>query len=256
MTSLQLWQWAILALAAFMLGVSKTGIAGLGVLGVAMAASVLPPRASVGTMLIVLLAGDVVAVTAYRRDASWHHLWRLFPWAGLGVIIGALALGRFDDTGVRRLIGAVLLLIIAVYLVRQRIAAGNGAGGANDAAPSAFVHHPWLVGATGVLAGFTTMVANASGPIMILYLLALRLPKVAFIGTAAWFFLVLNLFKAPFSLGLGLINAQSALVALPLLPFIVAGALLGRPLLHAIDQRLFEQLALLLTLVAGLRLLL
>ena len=142
MTSLQLWQWAILALAAFMLGVSKTGIAGLGVLGVAMAASVLPPRASVGTMLIVLLAGDVVAVTAYRRDASWHHLWRLFPWAGLGVITGALALGRIDDTGVRRLIGAVLLLIIAVYLVRQRsggaaVGGANGANGANGASARA-----------------------------------------------------------------------------------------------------------------------
>lgn len=261
MTALQPWQWAILALASFMIGVSKTGIAGLGVLGVALAASVLPPRSSVGTMLIVLLAGDLVAVTAYRRDASWQHLWRLFPWAGLGVIAGALALGRFDDAGVRRLIGAVLLLIIAVYFIRQWRGASagpaSGANGANGAgAPQPFVQHPWLARATGVLAGFTTMVANASGPIMILYLLALRLPKVAFIGTAAWFFLVLNLFKVPFSLGLGLINPQSALVALPLLPCIVAGALLGRPLLHALDQRRFEQLALLLTLVAGVRLLL
>ena len=119
-----------------------------------------------------------------------------------------------------------------------------------------FTRHPWLIGLTGILAGFTTMVANASGPIMILYLLALRLPKVAFIGTAAWFFLFLNLFKLPFSAGLGLINANSLAVGLRLVPFAVAGALLGKPLLRHVNQKLFEQLALALTLVAAIRLLL
>jgi len=243
-------QWALVCLAAFLIGVSKTGIAGLNILAIAIFASVLPARESVGAVLIAFLGGDLVAVTSYRHDAHWQHLWRLFPWAGLGVVIGAFALGRIPDAGVRRLIGGILLALIVFYLLRQ-YASRNG-----DAELIPFTRHPWLIGVTGILAGFTTMVANASGPIMVLYLLALRLPKVAFIGTAAWFFLFLNLFKLPFSAGLGLINANSLAVALRLIPFAVAGALAGKPILRHVNQKLFEQLALALTLVAAIRLLL
>jgi uncharacterized membrane protein YfcA len=119
------------------------------------------------------------------------------------------------------------------------------------------VHLPPLVAAlTGLLAGFTTMIANAAGPVMILYLLAMRLPKLQFIGTAAWFFLVVNLFKVPFSYGLGMISASSLMVSLWLVPVTIAGALTGRWLIARINQQLFETLALVLTLVAGVRLML
>ena len=245
---MDVWQWGLVCLAAFLVGLSKTGIAGLGILAVAIFASVLPARESVGAVLVTLLAGDLVAVTTYRRDASWKHLLRLFPWAGLGVVLGALALGRIDDAGVRRLIGVILVSLLAIQVLRQITRA-------DTAAETAAPQHPWVVGLTGVLAGFTTMVANASGPIMILYLLALRLPKVLFIGTAAWFFFALNLFKVPFSVGLGLITAASLAISLRLIPFAVAGAISGRWVLHAIDQRRFEQLAWGLTLIAGIRLL-
>ncbi len=99
------------------------------------------------------------------------------------------------------------------------------------------------------------MVANAAGPVMILYLLAMRLPKMAFIGTSAWFFLVLNLFKVPFSYSLRLINIGFLQIDLPLAPFAVLGALSGREIIRHIDQSLFEKLALALTFVAGLRML-
>ena len=84
------WQWALVCFAAFLIGVSKTGIAGINILAIAVFASVLPARESVGAVLIAFLAADLVAVTAYRHDAEWRHLWRLFPWAGLGVVIGAI----------------------------------------------------------------------------------------------------------------------------------------------------------------------
>lgn len=243
-------QWMLMGLAALLTGVSKTGITGLSLLAVAIAASVLPSRDSVGTVLVIFLAGDVMAVTTYRRTASWHHLVRIFPWAGLGVVIGALAMGHLSDAGVRRLIGVVLLSLIVAYFARQRAVNGR------DTEVVPFVRFPWLVGVAGVLAGFTTMVANASGPIMILYLLALRLPKFVFVGTTAWFFLVLNLFKVPFSVGLGLINPASLSIGLRVIPCTVVGALVGRWLLRRIDQRHFEQLVLLLTLAASIRLLL
>jgi uncharacterized membrane protein YfcA len=246
---LELWQWALACLGAFLVGLSKTGIAGLGVLSVALFALILPARESVGVVLLVLICADIVAVTAYRRQASWRHLWRLFPWAAVGIVLGYVVVGRIDDTQIRRLIGVILLTITAVHVVRRGIGA--------PAAPQADRPHSiWFAPIVGVLAGFTTMVANAAGPIMILYLLAMGLPKIEFMGTSAWFFFAANLFKVPFSAALGLIDACSLLIDLPLAPFAMAGAVFGRAIISHIDQRLFEVLALLLTAAAAVRLLL
>ena len=103
---LEPWQWAWACAAALLVGVSKTGVAGLGVLSVAIFASILPARESVGVALVVLLAGDLVAVTVYRRDASWPHLVRLFPAAAVGILVGAWMLGRLAEPMLRVLIGA------------------------------------------------------------------------------------------------------------------------------------------------------
>jgi uncharacterized membrane protein YfcA len=113
----------------------------------------------------------------------------------------------------------------------------------------------WLAPLTGITAGFTTMVANAAGPVMVLYLLAMRLPKIMFVGTTAWYFLVLNVFKLPFSASLGLINLTSLGVSLSLAPFAVVGALFGRPIVHRINQRVFELSALALTFGAAITML-
>jgi hypothetical protein len=243
------WQWLLAYVGAFLIGLSKTGVAGIGILAVAIFASVLPARESVGVVLVTIIAGDIVAVTAYRREVSWTHLWRLFPWTAVGVVVGALALNRIADAGVRRLIGGILLGLIAVHLLR-RFQRNKALDGAAD-----YEQRRWLVGITGLAAGFTTMVANAAGPIMIMYLLALRLPKLFFLGTAAWFFLVLNLFKVPFSVSLGLITPAALSMSVRLIPFAILGAWGGRRMVHLIDQRLFEQLALGLTFIAGVRLL-
>ena len=243
------WQWLLAYVGAFLIGLSKTGVAGIGILAVAIFASVLPARESVGVVLVTIIAGDIVAVTAYRREVSWTHLWRLFSWTAVGVVVGALALNRIADAGVRRLIGGILLGLIAVHLLR-RFQRNKALDGAAD-----YEQRRWLVGITGLAAGFNTMVANAAGPIMIMYLLALRLPKLFFLGTAAWFFLVLNLFKVPFSVSLGLITPAALSMSVRLIPFAILGAWGGRRMVHLIDQRLFEQLALGLTFIAGVRLL-
>jgi len=240
---LDLWQWALGALGAFLVGLSKTGIPGLGILNVAIFALVFPARESVGLVLVILICGDIVAVSTYRRDASWPHLIRLFPWAALGIVAGYFALGRVDDLQMRHLIGAILVgLVIFQYIRTRRPPVSN-----EEAQPV----RPWLAPITGVTAGFTTMVANAAGPVMVLYLLAMRLPKILFIGTAAWYFLLLNLFKTPFSASLGLINPASLGVSLLLGPFAMLGALVGRPIVEHLNQRLFELIALALTLVAA-----
>jgi len=236
---LSLWQWALGALGAFLVGLSKTGIPGLGILSIAIFALVFPARESVGLVLVILICGDMVAVSTYRRDASWSHLWRLFPWAAVGVVAGYFALGHVDDLQMRHLIGVILLGLVAFQYIRSRRPAKPDA--------EAQLPRPWLAPLAGITAGFTTMVANASGPVMILYLLAMRLPKIVFVGTAAWYFLVLNVFKIPFSTSLGLINPASLGVALWLGPFAALGALIGRPVVDRLNQRLFELTALALT---------
>lgn len=243
---LEEWQWALACLGALMAGLAKTGIAGLGILTVAIYASILPARESVGVLLVVLIVADIVAVAVYRREASWTHLVRLFPWALLGILLGALAFGRMDDAAVRMFIGVILVGLVALQGWRMR--SPRVLGGVTP--------RTWLVVLTGLSAGFTTMIANAAGPLMIIYLLAMRLPKLTFVGTAAWFFLAINLLKVPFSYGLGLITPSSFALSLRLAPFAIAGALSGRWLIGLMNQRVFEALALLLTLAAGLRLLL
>ena len=239
---LELWQWTLGAFGAFLVGLSKTGIPGLGILNVAIFALVFPARESVGLVLVILICGDLVAVTTYRRDASWPHLLRLFPWAAAGIVAGYFALGRVDDWQMRHLIGIILLCLVVFQFIRSRRAAALG----SEVPPPAL----WLAPIAGITAGFTTMVANAAGPVMVLYLLAMRLPKILFIGTAAWYFLLLNLFKVPFSASLGLINPSSLGVSLLLGPFAMLGALIGRPIAERLNQRLFELIALALTFVA------
>ena len=238
------WQWGLVVLGALLIGVSKTGIAGLGVLAVAIYANILPARQSTGIILPMLICADVVAVAAYRRHAVWGHLWPLFPWVVVGVVTGYFTMGHINDAQVRRGIGAILLVMVVLHFWRRQRAG-------NEPIP----HTLWFSALTGVLAGFTTMLANAAGPVMILYMLAVGLPKMEFLGTGAWYFLIVNLFKVPFSCQLGLITPGTLHFTAVLLPAVIAGALLGRLVVKHINQVWFETLALALTLVASARLL-
>jgi uncharacterized membrane protein YfcA len=246
MADLTLWQWSLLAVGAFLTGLSKTGIPGLGVLAVALFANALPARESTGALLPLLLCADIFGVTFYRKHANWAHLWKLAPWVVCGVVAGYLALGRVGNREVQRLIGGILLAMVALHYWRQH---------QSDGLSSHLPHTVWFVALTGFLAGFTTMVANAAGPVMILYFLAVGLPKLEFIGTGAWFFMMVNAFKVPFSMQLGLINPSSlildAVLVIPMLP----GAFLGPVIVRRINQQVFETIALVLTVIAAIRLL-
>lgn len=243
---LTLFQWLVLGFGAAMVGISKTGIAGLGIVAVAIFAVALPAKVSVGVVLPILICGDVVAVSTYRRNAVWSHLIKLAPWAAVGVILGYFALGRVNNHQVSVMIGAILLALVALQMIRRK----GGTGSDQD------LHkHPLVSVLTGILAGFTTMVANAAGPIMVLYLLATGLPKLEFIGTGAWFFFSLNLFKVPFSIGRGMINPHSFMLDLCLVPLCILGGYVGRKILRHIQQEQFEMVAIVLTVCAALKLL-
>lgn len=238
------WQWALAAASALLVGVSKTGITGLGMLPVVLFSLIMPPKQATGLVLPLLCFGDIVAVASYRRHASWPHLWRLFPWAAVGVVCGYFAMGRIDNRQAQLLIGGIVLALVALHLIRR----WRGGGHETE-------HGPWFAPTLGVLAGFTTLVANAAGPLMAIYLLAMRLPKMEYVGTAAVFFMLLNLFKVPFMAHLGLINAESFKLNLLLAPAVLIGTLVGKKILANLNQKLFENLALGLSAAAGLKLL-
>ncbi|MFJ6561287.1 sulfite exporter TauE/SafE family protein [Streptomyces sp. NPDC091412] len=245
------WGFAALAFAALLVGFSKTAVSGANTVSLAVFAAVLPARASTGVLLPVLIAGDILAVLTYRRHAHWPTLWRLFPAVAAGVVVGTLFLMWADDGIVRTSIGAILLLMAGVTVWRRR-SADRGEE------PDSVTTRPGRLKARfyGVLGGFTTMVANAGGPVMSLYLLSAGFRKLGFLGTSAFFFLIVNVSKVPFSAGLGLIDGRSLLLDAVLVVFVVPGALLGKWAVHRINQRLFERLVIAATVVGGLQLLL
>ena len=245
MPELGLIQWLTVALCAVMVGITKSGVPGLGILVVPLMATVLPARLSTGVLLPMLLVGDVFAVYYYHRHAVWRHVVRLMPWALAGIVIGYFAMGLVSDRSLRPIIGGVILVLLALNHLRTL-------GQAEPAIPS-----HWAFGAMiGLLAGVTTMMANAAGPIMVIYLLAMRLPKTEFIGTGAWYFLVLNAVKVPFSMHLGLISAATLKFNLLLVPLIVAGAYAGLWIAKRLPEKMFHRVVVVLTTLAALNLLL
>ncbi|WP_329262303.1 sulfite exporter TauE/SafE family protein [Streptomyces sp. NBC_01478] len=249
------WEFAALAAAALLVGFSKTAVSGANTVSLAIFAAVLPARASTGVLLPILIVGDVLAVLTYRRHAHWPTLWRLFPAVAAGVVIGTLFLVWADDAVVRTSIGAILLFMAGVTLWRRRKAdTGAGAGDEPDSVTTRSGRAK--AGSYGVLGGFTTMVANAGGPVMSMYLLSAGFRKLGFLGTSAFFFLIVNVTKVPFSVGLGLIDGHSLLLDAALAAFVVPGAFIGKWAVNRINQRLFEQLVIAATIIGGLQLLL
>lgn len=240
------WAWALLAVGAVIIGVSKAAVPGANTVTIAIFAAILPARQSTGTLLLLLIVGDLLALAMYRRSANWRELLRLAPAVAVGVLLGVLFLALADDEVVRRSIGIVLLLVIAVTLVRRRL---------TRALAAEKRQHPVVATTYGALGGFTTMAANAGGPVMSMYFLASRFSVTEFLGTAAWFFFLVNLTKVPFSIGLGLITVPGLLLDLVLVPAVIVGALCGRWLAPRIPQRIFELLVIVLTVVGAMYLL-
>jgi uncharacterized membrane protein YfcA len=248
-------QWLLGALAALIVGFTKTGVPGVGILVVPIMATAFGGWASVGLTLPMLIFGDLFAVLWYRRHARWDKLGGLIPWVLLGITAGAVLLFVLGQTaatqlGLNPIIGALVLVMLAINLARRRWS--------NQLVPSS----PAGLIITGASAGFTTTISNAAGPIMAIYLTSLKLPKEQFMGTSAWYFFIFNLTKLPIYILLTLIHPQAPLVTLEslslnalLIPAIVAGAFLGKWLLPRIPQALFDFLALGLAGIAALRLL-
>ncbi|MCH6258511.1 sulfite exporter TauE/SafE family protein [Puniceicoccaceae bacterium K14] len=233
------WQWIWMAVAALIIGMSKCGIPGLGILNVAILQNLLLAKQATGFGLPLLMVGDLCSLLIFRRHADWAQLRRLFPWTAGGVVLGYFALGAISDSVARILIGFTLLALLVLHFVRSR-----------RKGEAEVVVNSFVAPIIGVMAGFVSMVANAAGPIMIIYLLAMRLPKMAFIGTSVVFFTCMNAFKLPFLIHLNLVTLESVAANIRLTPLAIAGCVIGYFYAKKISQKYFEAFAFWLTVAA------
>ena len=236
--------WTMLIMVALFIGMSKVGIYGLGMLAAPLLAGMFGGRVSAGLLLPMLSMADIIAVIYYNRHASWPHLWKLFPFAASGVIVAIWVGAVIDDSTFKMLMGIFILGGIPVMIWRERM---------KNARP---LPGNWWTGSFfGITGGFSTMIGNTAGPIMSLYLLAMQLPKNVLIGTGAWFFLVINLFKIPFHILIWeTVTITSFSVNLMMLPVIVLGGILGIRLVRIIPEKPFRWLVIIMTTLASVRL--
>jgi uncharacterized membrane protein YfcA len=244
MPDLSLSQWLLAIVAAMGIGIGKSGFAGVSLVHVLIFAFLFGARNSTGVVLPLLIVGDICALIAFHQHARWDYVRRMLPPACTGVVIGWLLMHRLDEAIFKPLIGFVILALTALQVARMR-------------KPEWFTDMPharWFAWTMGLLAGITTMLANAAGPIMALYFLAVALPKFEFVGTSAWYFFIVNSFKVPFSISLGLIHGDTLLLNAVLIPAVATGMIIGRWLVKRIPQRLFDGLLLGFAALAALKL--
>ena len=240
---------AALALTLFcatLVGFSKSGVPGTGTFAIPLMAWIFPAGPSTGIFLPMLVIGDIFAVSYYHRHAEWKYVLRPMSWAVLGILAGYASIKcfRFSDVFLRRMIGVIVLGVLA-------FGAWLGKRQGDVQVP----HRWWFAALTGILGGFTTMTANAAGPIWIVYLLAMNLPKSVFLGTNGYIFLILNVFKIPFSYNLGFITGASLLFNLKMAPAIALGAYLGIRTARFIPQKAFDATVRIFTALAAVKLL-
>ena len=234
-------------LAAVCIGMSKAGFTGISLISVFLMADLYGAENSTGVVLPLLIVADMVVYPAFRKHASWAPVWRLLPATMAGLLVGWWLLGAIDEDRVaRKVIGGCILAMVALQAVRawkpewsNRLADSRGFGTA-----------------AGAAGGITTMMANAAGPVIQLYLLSRRLPKMELLGIGARFFLLVNILKLPFSGSLNLITRASLIDNLKCLPGIFAGILIGKWLIVRVPQRAFEWMVIGFSILAGLRLVL
>jgi uncharacterized membrane protein YfcA len=225
---------------AVLIGMSKTGVHGAGMIAVPLLAAVFGGQLSTGVILPMLCIADVMGVWYYHRHTSWYHLRKLFPWAVLGTIVGTYVGGIIDDETFKILMAIIIVASVVIMVWLERSDQKN------------IPDHPVFAASTGVLGGFTSMVGNLAGSVMAVYFLSIRFPKNEFIGTSAWFFMVMNWFKVPFHVfAWKTINANTFLLDLCMLPLIALGAFLGILIVKNLQERAYRWFIIGMTLIAA-----
>lgn len=232
--------WSLIFLASFIIGLSKAGLKGIDMMNVTIMAIVFGGKASTGIVLPLLCAADIMAVIYYNRHAEWKHFWKLVPWMFVGILIGVYVGKDLDETIFRRIMAVIIILTIAIVIaleIRRNVT---------------MPENKLFAASMGLVSGFTTMIGNLAGAFSNLYFLAMRMPKNNFIGTAAWVFLVVNLFKLPFQVfywkNITISTLQTDLV---LIPALIAGFWIGVKIVSKIREEGYRRIVIVLTLIGA-----
>ncbi len=249
----EIWQWAFGIVAALMVGVSKTGVPGFGILVVTLLGNAFGARASVGIMLPMLIIGDIFAVIWYGKHTQWRKLVALLPWVIIGMACGAAALwytGKIDKSkdSLNVIIGVLVIVMLFLHLLKNKLG--------ERWTPKS----PFGIAFTGANAGFATTISNAAGPVMSLYMAAHKVTKEQFVGTLAWYFFIINISKVPIFVYLSFKNpgnpmfsAQGLLLNASLVPAVILGVYVGKWLLPRISQKNFDILVIALAAFAAIK---
>ena len=227
--------------AALLLGIAKSGIKGLAILIVTGLALVYGAKESTGILMPLLICGDILAVIYYKRHVKWVYLIKLLPWMVAGVLVGVVLGKDLPEDFFKSGMAVIILISVAMMYYWERKKERK------------IPNHLSFAALMGMMAGFTTMVGNLAGVFSNIYFLAIKLPKNEFIGTAAWLFFIINLFKVPFHVwSWGTINLASFQISLSLIPAVILGFMFGVSIVKKIKNDRYRQLILLLTGLGGL----
>ena len=233
--------WGLILLSAFFIGLSKAGLRGIDMMNVTIMAIVFGSKASTGIVLPLLCVADIIAVIYYHRHAQWNHFWKLIPWMAIGILVGVYV-GKDMNEVLFRKIMAIIIITTVFIMVALEIRK-------NQIIPT----NKFFVANMGLAAGFTTMLGNLAGAFSNIYFLAMRMPKNDFIGTASWVFLVINLFKLPFQVFFWKnITPGSLYTDLFLLPSVVIGFWIGVKIVSKIKEDNYRKVVILLTFLGAL----
>jgi uncharacterized protein len=232
--------WVLILLAAFIIGLSKAGLKGIDMLNVTIMAIVFGGKASTGIVLPLLCVADIGAVIYYHRHAQWNHFWKLIPWMVIGILIGVFVGKDLNETVFRKIMALIIIATAGIMIAMEFRKTQN------------IPANKLFVSGTGLVAGFTTMLGNLAGAFSNIYFLAMRMSKNDFIGTAAWVFLIINLFKLPFQvLYWKNITAASLQTDLLLLPALVLGFWAGLKIVSRIKDDNYRKVVIVLTLIGA-----
>ena len=239
-------EWLIIMVCGMLIGMSKVGVPGVSMIVVPALAFIFGAKASTGVLLPILMMADLFGVAYYRRHASWSHLIKVIPWAVLGLLL-ALWIGEMvNDEQFKDIIAILVFLSIGLMLWQDKRKGTN-----------LFPDKWWFAASLGIMGGFATMIGNVAGPVFAIYLLAMHLPKNSFIGTSAWFFMIINFTKFPLQLFVwNNISAETLMIDLVTLPAIALGAFIGFKMVKIIPENTYRGFVIVITVISAFLLLL
>lgn len=233
-------QWAAICFAVFLLGLAKSGVKGIGIIIVVILAFVFGEKASTGILLPMLICADIFAVVYYNKHAQWRYIKKLLPAMVIGVLVGVWVGNDISEVVFKRIMAVIIIgsVLIMFYMENRK----------STTVPT----NKWFSNSAGFLAGFTTMVGNLAGPISDIYFLAMRLPKNEFIGTAAWLFFIINVFKLPFHFFVWkTVSVETLVLNSILIPIVILGFFLGAYIVKLISNVNYRRFVLIVTALGG-----